>query len=88
MATYVDLDTLGASTLRHIAAAREERDRDRDRYIDYEAMARELADLLVDGRRPTIGWYQRHLRPVPGRGASQWRERDAPPEPAKARPAP
>jgi hypothetical protein len=86
VATYVDLDALGASTLRHLAALRE--DRERERYIDYEAMAMELAELLVDGRRPTIGWYRRHLRPVPGRGASQWRETDALPEPAKARPAP
>jgi hypothetical protein len=60
MATYVDLDLLSASTLRHLAALRE--DRYRDRYIDYQAMAEELAIMLCEGRRPTVGWYQRRLR--------------------------
>src|SRR5664280_3801003 len=60
MANYVDLDLLSASTLRHLAALREERDR--ARYIDYQAMAEELAVMLCEGRKPTIGWYQRRLR--------------------------
>lgn len=47
-------------TLRHLAALREERDR--ARYIDYLAMADELAVMLCEGRKPTIGWYQRRLR--------------------------
>ena len=60
MANYVDLDSLSASTLRHLAALREERDR--ARYIDYQTMAEELAVMLCEGRKPTIGWYQRRLR--------------------------
>ena len=65
MVLYVDLDSLPASTLRHLAALREERERARDtaRYIDYQAMAEELAIILCEGKRPTIGWYRRHLRP-------------------------
>ena len=66
MVLYVDLDSLPASTLRHLAALREERERARDtaRYIDYQAMAEELAIMLCEGKRPTIGWYRRHLRPL------------------------
>jgi hypothetical protein len=62
---YVDLDSLPASTLRHLAALREgrERTRDKSRYIDYQAMAEELAMMLCEGKRPTLGWYRRHLRP-------------------------
>jgi hypothetical protein len=65
MVLYVDLDSLPASTLRHLAALREgrERTRDRARYIDYQAMAEELATMLCEGRRPTVGWYRRQLRP-------------------------
>ena len=65
MVLYVDLDSLPASTLRHLAALREGRERTRDtaRYIDYQAMAEELAMMLCEGRRPTVGWYRRHLRP-------------------------
>jgi hypothetical protein len=61
---YVDLDSLPASTLRHLAALREGRERTRDkaRYIDYQAMAEELAMMLCEGRRPTVGWYRRQLR--------------------------
>ena len=67
MVLYVDLDSLPASTLRHLAALREGRERTRDkaRYIDYQAMAEELAMMLCEGRRPTIGWYRRQLRPHP-----------------------
>jgi hypothetical protein len=65
MVLYVDLDSLPASTLRHLAALREERERTREtaRYIDYQAMAEELAMMLCEGRRPTIGFYRRQLRP-------------------------
>ena len=36
--------------------------------FDYEVSARELAEMLSDGRTPTIGWYRRRLRsPEPGR---------------------
>jgi hypothetical protein len=67
MVLYVDLDSLPASTLRHLAALREGRERTRDkaRYIDYQAMAEELAMMLCEGRRPTVGWYRRQLRPHP-----------------------
>ena len=34
----------------------------RARYIDYQTMAEELAVMLCEGRKPTIGWYQRRLR--------------------------
>ena len=60
MVNYVDLDSLSAITLRHLAALREERGR--ARYIDYQAMVEELAVMLCEGRKPTIGWYQRRLR--------------------------
>ena len=65
MVLYVDLDSLPASTLRHLAALREERERTREtaRYIDYQAMAEELAMMLCEGRRPTVGWSRRQLRP-------------------------
>jgi len=64
MTNYVDLDSLSATTLRHLAALREDRDRQRlrDRYIDYESMAEEIAVMLSAGDRPTIGFYRRHLR--------------------------
>jgi hypothetical protein len=57
--TFVDIDSLPPSTLRHLAALREEHDR--ARYIDYEAVAKELAEMLCAGHKPTIGWYRRHL---------------------------
>jgi hypothetical protein len=61
---YVDLDSLPAATLRHLAALRERREHERDeaRYTDYQAMAEELALMLCAGQRPTVGWYRRHLR--------------------------
>ena len=64
MTNYVDLDSVSASTLRHLAALREDRDRERlrDRYIDYEAMAEEVAIMLSRRDRPTLGFYRRHLR--------------------------
>jgi hypothetical protein len=58
MATWVDLDRLSPSVLRHLAAARESASR--PLYDDTEAMAEELAVMLVSGRRPTVGWYRRH----------------------------
>jgi|GEM_PF-2429328 len=60
MANYVDLDSLSASTLRHLAALRQEHDR--AQYINYLATAEELAEMLCAGRKPTIGWYRRRLR--------------------------
>ena len=64
MANYLDLDSLSASTLRHLAALREGRDRERlrDRYINYESMAEEVAMMLSAGDRPTVGLYRRRLR--------------------------
>jgi hypothetical protein len=77
MVTFVDIDSLPPSTLRHLAALREERDR--SRYLDYEAMAKELAEMLCDGRKPTIGWYRRHLRPCPLPSTSPGQPPPAPP---------
>jgi hypothetical protein len=56
--TWVDLDRLSPSVLRHLAAAKERASR--PRYDSNEAMAEELAAMLIDGRRPTVGWYRRH----------------------------
>ena len=58
MATWVDLDRLTPSVLRHLAAAKERASR--PEYDDTEAMAEELAVMVMEGRRPTIGWYRRH----------------------------
>ena len=59
VATWVDLDRLTPSVLRHLAAAKERASR--PEYDDTEAMAEELAVMVMEGRRPTIGWYVRHL---------------------------
>jgi hypothetical protein len=56
--TWVDLDQLSPSVLRHLAAAKERESR--PRYANTEVMAEELAAMLISGRRPTIGWYRRH----------------------------
>jgi hypothetical protein len=58
MATWVDLERLSPSVLRHLAAAKERAER--PRYDDTGAMAEELAAMVMAGKRPTIGWYQRH----------------------------
>lgn len=58
MATWVDLERLSPSVLRHLAAAKERAVR--PCYDDTEAMAEELAAMVMAGKRPTIGWYQRH----------------------------
>jgi hypothetical protein len=62
MATWVNLDQLSPSVLRHLAAAKEFARR--THYDDTETMAEELADMLVTGRRPTVGWYRRHRSPA------------------------
>ena len=62
MATWVDLDRLSPSVLRHLAAAKERASR--PEYDDTEAMAEELAVMVMEGRRPTIGWYIRHRSPA------------------------
>jgi hypothetical protein len=62
MATWVDLDRLTPSVLRHLAAAKERASR--PRYDDIEAMAQELATMVTQGRRPTVGWYLRHRTPA------------------------
>ncbi len=65
MATWVDLDRLTPSVLRHLAAAKERASR--PEYDDIEAMAEELAVMIMEGRRPTIGWYRwyrRHRSPA------------------------
>ena len=58
MATWVDLDRLSPSVLRHLAAAKERASR--PEYNDTEAMAEELAVMVMEGKRPTVGWYRRH----------------------------
>jgi hypothetical protein len=55
MANWVDLDRLPPSVLQLLAA--KERSA-RPRY-DNEAMAEELAAMVLRGWRPTIGWYHR-----------------------------
>lgn len=62
VATWVDLDRLTPSVLRHLAAAKERASR--PEYDDTEAMAEELAVMVMGGRRPTIGWYLRHRSPA------------------------
>jgi len=62
MATWVDLDRLSPSVLRHLAAAKERASR--PHYDDTEAMAEELAAMVMAGTRPTIGWYRRHRSPA------------------------
>jgi hypothetical protein len=61
VATWVDLDLLTPSVLRHLAAAKERSSR--PHYDDVELMAEELVAMLVTGGRPTIGWYRRHRSP-------------------------
>jgi len=51
---------LPAATLRELAALAERRQR--REFIDPERAAAELAEMLVAGDRPTIGWYRRHGR--------------------------
>jgi len=62
VATWVDLDRLTPSVLRHLAAAKEYASR--PDYDDTETMAEELALMVMQGRRPTIGWYLRHRSPT------------------------
>jgi hypothetical protein len=78
MTNYVDLDSLSATTLRHLAALREDRDRQRlrDRYIDYESMAEEVAIMLSVGDRPTLGFYRRRLRQPEPAEASEVTQKD------------
>ena len=56
-ATWVDLDSLTPAVLRHLAAAKERASR--PDYDDSEAMAEELAVMVTEGRRRTIGWCRR-----------------------------
>jgi hypothetical protein len=58
MANWVDLDRLSPSVLRPLAAAKERATR--PRYDGTDAMAEELAFMLMAGTRPTIGWLRRH----------------------------
>jgi hypothetical protein len=62
VATWVDLDRLTPSVLRHLAAAKERASR--PDYDDTEAMAEELALMVMQGRQPTIGWYRRQRFPA------------------------
>jgi hypothetical protein len=62
VATWVDLDLLTPSVLRHLAAAKERSSR--PHYDDVELMGEELVAMLLSGGHPTIGWYQRHRSPA------------------------
>ena len=53
---------LDGPTLRHLAACADARRR--PEVIDPGAAADELAAMFAAGRRPTIGWWRRHLRPT------------------------
>ncbi|MGA7418610.1 MAG: hypothetical protein WBW80_11490 [Acidimicrobiales bacterium] len=54
------------SELRHLAAIRDaESPRVVARQSLDEASVEELADMIVSGKRPTIGWWRRHSTNVP-----------------------
>ena len=57
--TYRWVAVLPARTLRALAALAERQER--PQFVDPELAAAELADMLVAGDKPTIGWYRRHL---------------------------
>jgi len=58
---------LDAATLRHLAAALEDRDPELQarRRLGREG-AEELADMLIAGRVPTVGWWKRHIGDAKG----------------------
>ena len=58
MATWVDLDRLSPSVLRHLAAAKERASRPALRR--HRGHGRRARRHGHGGRRPTIGWYRRH----------------------------
>jgi hypothetical protein len=58
LATWVELERLSPSVLPHLDAAKERPKR--PRFYDTEAVAEELANILMSGRRPTIGRHRRH----------------------------
>jgi hypothetical protein len=62
VATWVDLDRLSPSVLRHLAAAKERSSR--PHYDDIELMPEELLAMVLAGGRPTVGWYRRHRSPA------------------------
>ncbi len=50
---------LPPQTLRELAALAERGNR--LEFVDPERAAAELADMLIRGDRPALGWYRRHL---------------------------
>jgi len=54
---------LPARTLRHLAAIADRQER--REFVDPERAAQEIAQMLSQGTRPTIGWYRRNLAPEP-----------------------
>ncbi len=57
------VDSLTVEQLRHLVAIAEARQANGRREARLsQAGAVELADMLVAGRRPTIGWWRRHDR--------------------------
>jgi len=56
---YAWVATLPPQTLRELAALAERSNR--LEFVDPEQAAAELADMLIRGDRPALGWYRRHL---------------------------
>jgi hypothetical protein len=57
--TYRWVAVLPARTLRALAGLAERQER--PQFVDPELAAAELAEMLVAGDKPTIGWYRRQL---------------------------
>lgn len=65
------IDALDGETLRHLAAAREWQDAARRPRLTRDG-TEELAAMLVDGRRATIGWWRRHTAPPAVPAPRRW----------------
>ena len=57
--SYGWVAALPPQTLRELAALAERAHR--LEFVDPEQAAAELADMLIRGDRPALGWYRRHL---------------------------
>jgi hypothetical protein len=60
----IDLDDLTPDDMRHIAAAREARRKESFVRLPDDARA-EYVEMLIEGRRPGLGWWRRHALPRP-----------------------
>jgi hypothetical protein len=61
--TFAWTGGLSADTLRHLASIAERAER--REFVDPERAATEIAQMLTNGTRPTIGWYRRNYVPLP-----------------------